>query len=64
MDQNAAQNPAGAALPSWMPGLIYLGAFGVGAWLITTGRTTPLEASGYVTPFLAAYERLVSQRGR
>lgn len=47
---------------SWMAPLAYVGALIAGVVLISSGQASPTEASGYVAPFLVAYERVANRR--
>jgi hypothetical protein len=42
--------------------IVYTGALLIGAVLICTRSASPAEASGFVTPFLVAYERGAGRR--
>ncbi|MGW7413417.1 hypothetical protein [Streptomyces sp. NPDC054863] len=39
-----------------MRGLMYGGALAAGVCLVLSGKATPVEASGYVSPFLVVFE--------
>ncbi|MER6123897.1 hypothetical protein ABT173_14800 [Streptomyces sp. NPDC001795] len=42
--------------------LMYTAALGAGVALILVGHTSPLEASGYVSPFIAVFENRAAAR--
>ncbi|MFJ6544546.1 hypothetical protein ACWDO7_18995 [Streptomyces sp. NPDC003656] len=41
---------------------MYCAALASGVLLIAVGRATPVEASGYIAPFLVVFERLTGRR--
>lgn len=45
-------------MPPWATSLTYVSALLAGAVLIGLGAAEPVEAVGYVTPFLVIYERV------
>jgi hypothetical protein len=61
MEDKYLRNQA-SGMPAWVTGLAYISALLAGASLITLGRATPAEASGYVAPFLVVYERMLQRR--
>ncbi|WP_405612891.1 hypothetical protein [Streptomyces sp. NBC_00076] len=57
--QRSETTPVGERLGPLAHALMYCGALAAGVVLIVTGRATPVEASGYISPFLVIFERVV-----
>ena len=60
MDQHSEDQRTPASLI--VTGVAYMAVLTAGVVLISTGPTTPAEASLYVAPFLGLHEHMTSRR--
>ncbi|MGW5100527.1 hypothetical protein [Streptomyces sp. NPDC004100] len=60
--QPSEVSPLGRRLGPAASACMYCAALASGVLLIAVGRATPVEASGYIAPFLVVFERLTGRR--
>ncbi|MEV6947828.1 hypothetical protein AB0N07_38950 [Streptomyces sp. NPDC051172] len=54
--------PLDNSLSPLVSALMYCAALAAGVVVIVAGRATPVEASGYISPFLVIFERVMARR--